>query len=170
MAQTKLVISPRALLSKVPAAVRLTYFALLGLSLSWTVAQVTDAVLTKNWWMIAVAVFVGYLVADTGLVVLRGRKVGRTLTRFWAVGILALAVSDVLSGSLTSALAVAAAVFGLVAVVAVSLKASAAHFAANAGKSLSLSSARAAKTGSTPAPASAGGSWEDMLAEERSKK
>jgi uncharacterized membrane protein len=135
---------------------------------------VVDAVSTKTWWMIAVAVFVGYLVADTGLVVLRGRKVGRTLTRLWAGGAVAVAAVDLFiaapANGVTAALVASAAVFGLVAVVAVSSKASAAHFTANAGKSLSLSSARAAKSGSTPAPASSGGSWEDMLAEERSKK
>ena len=136
----KLNINPAPAFREAPSAIRALYLALIGMSVSWLAAQIAAVMFGMNLWFLLLDVVLVYLVVDTGLVVLKGRGIGRNLSRFWSLLVIASFVFA-LVGPTGQPLAVlaglgAAGIFAALVLVLSFVPAVKAHFAARAGEKL----------------------------------
>ena len=173
MAKTKLIVSPRELLAKAPGSVKASYFATLLFALTWFSAEFAAEVSKGNWFAVVGTAVVAYLVADSGLVVLRGRSMGRSLATFWAVIAAGLAAWQIAApyqpNAVAGILTIAAGIFGVVAVGLLQVKGVREYFAAHAGDRLIANLNVPGKPSASKGAPVSGGSFEDILAEEKRK-
>jgi hypothetical protein len=90
----KLVFDPRKDFAAAPVLVRALYILLVAMGVTYLGSTVAAAV-AGNPWLLFAGIPVAYLVADSGLAVLRGRTVGMFMTRFFSLLAIAGAVLTV---------------------------------------------------------------------------
>lgn len=81
----KLDLNPTGDLKQAPKQARVAYIVMLALGLAMFTATIMDGI--SSWWAPIVGAFAGYIFADAGLLIVRGRKLGRTLSLILAVAL-----------------------------------------------------------------------------------
>lgn len=162
----KLAINPVPDLRRAKVTPRALYALTAVMAGCWLASQVAGAVVSGNFGPAIAAVVLAYLVLDSSLLMVRGRALGLSLVRFWALGVVAFAACSatglLVQGVVATALSCTAGVLGLTVLVVSMLPKARAHGAAKTeGLAVKAGGAAKARKGSKDTGIRPG-SWEDI--------
>lgn len=169
-------VNPRADFTAAPFTIKLTYQALGLVGILWLAGQ---AVATYEGGGSAVPLFLanlllGYLIFDSGLVILKGKPMGLGLGRFWsllAIAVAGLTVTGFNAQSpLVTLLTGLSGVAGLITMGLLGSRAAKRHFYPEKGNPFSKGRQKdsdAGRDGKRPGDGPKSGSFEDLMAKEK---